>query len=210
MDAALTASPTLAKARQQLNQQASTRQRFVGLVLVNLALASLAALAYVAWPLVAVRPLSPVTQPVTGNFPQPVPIGASQAAGLATVPASTPSSVVSAPVASSESTSAPAGDKSMDIPPVNLAASTSGVTPLNAASSPVVGQRYFINVGLFAKDANARNAYDKLRASGLPAFTQRLKGRTRVRVGPFASQPEAEAAAEQIHALQLDAVVFQP
>ncbi len=83
------------------------------------------------------------------------------------------------------------------------------------AASPVASSSgvFMINVGLFAQDNNALNAFTKLKDAGLPALTQVLnsaKGkRTRVRVGPFDTQTEADAAAEKIHALQLDAVVFQ-
>ena len=70
-----------------------------------------------------------------------------------------------------------------------------------------------INVGLFADDNNARNAFVKLQDAGLPALSQEIKSskgkRTRVRVGPFETQPEADQAAERIRALQLEAVVFK-
>ena len=72
---------------------------------------------------------------------------------------------------------------------------------------------FLINVGLFADANNARNAYVKLQDAGLPALSQEVsssKGpRTRVRVGPFESQPEADRAAERIRALKLDAAVFK-
>ena len=80
------------------------------------------------------------------------------------------------------------------------------------ATAPV--GRYLINVGLFAQQDNARRAFDRLRADGLPATTQNLqRGNntlTRVRVGPFATRTQADAAAQRIRALQLDAVVIQP
>ncbi len=79
-------------------------------------------------------------------------------------------------------------------------------------SAPDSG-KFLINVGLFADDNNARNAFVKLQDAGLPALSQEIKSskgkRTRVRVGPFETQPEADQAAERIRALQLDAVVFK-
>jgi cell division protein FtsN len=73
--------------------------------------------------------------------------------------------------------------------------------------------KFLINVGLFADANNARNAYVKLQDAGLPALSQEVtssKGpRTRVRVGPFESQPEADRAAERIRALKLDAAIFK-
>lgn len=87
-----------------------------------------------------------------------------------------------------------------------------------AASAPAANavahdSGFMINVGLFAQDNNALNAFTKLKDADLPALTQVLntaKGkRTRVRVGPYATRAEADAAAEKIRALQLDAIVFQ-
>ena len=70
-----------------------------------------------------------------------------------------------------------------------------------------------INVGLFAQENNVRNARAKLQDAGLPVRTQVVKTAkgplTRVRVGPYATQAEADAAADKIHPLGLDAVVFQ-
>lgn len=72
---------------------------------------------------------------------------------------------------------------------------------------------YYINVGLFAEEANARRAQARLLNEGHPAFRQSLetaKGkRIRVRVGPYPSAREANAAATRIRRLQLEAVVFK-
>jgi cell division septation protein DedD len=68
-------------------------------------------------------------------------------------------------------------------------------------------------VGLFADDNNARNAYVKLMDAGLPAFKQAFntsKGkRTRVRVGPFETEAQAEINANRIQTLGLEAQVFE-
>jgi len=81
------------------------------------------------------------------------------------------------------------------------------------ASSPQAALQYYINVGLFANDWNARYAQAKLTDAGLVSFRQALmtgKGKlTRVRVGPFDSKAEADAAVKKIHELGLDAVVIQ-
>ena len=81
------------------------------------------------------------------------------------------------------------------------------------ARAPTAAHHFAINVGLFAKDTNAQKVHTQLLAAGQPVYTQVLqtsKGKlTRVRVGPFKSQRAADAAAEQIRALKLDAVVFE-
>ncbi|PVY90309.1 cell division septation protein DedD [Acidovorax sp. 99] len=101
------------------------------------------------------------------------------------------------------------------------AAPTKSKTPAAAASStadtalPTVGTApgYYINVGLFAEEANARKTQARLLNEGLPAFRQELnnsKGRRiRVRVGPYTTRAQADAAAEAIRAMALDAVVFK-
>ncbi len=93
------------------------------------------------------------------------------------------------------------------------AAEISLAGPAAATSSAPDTGKFLINVGLFADDNNARNAYVKLQDAGLPALSQEIKSskgkRTRVRVGPFETQAEAERAAERIRALQLDAAVFK-
>lgn len=71
-----------------------------------------------------------------------------------------------------------------------------------------------INVGLFADEGNARRAHERLLQAGLPATAQVMttpKGpRTRVRVGPFQRRAEADATAQRIRAMGLEAVVFRP
>lgn len=72
---------------------------------------------------------------------------------------------------------------------------------------------FYINVGLFGVPENGTKAFKKLEAAGLPVFSDGIKTKkgnlTRVRVGPFPTQAEADAAATQIQALKLDAVVFK-
>jgi cell division septation protein DedD len=85
--------------------------------------------------------------------------------------------------------------------------------PMIEAPKPVVlGPGYYINVGAFAMARNGSNAYQKLKAAGLPAFTEILDTNenklTRVRVGAYATRAKANAAAKKIRSLKLDAIVF--
>ena len=93
--------------------------------------------------------------------------------------------------------------------PTAKPAKPSASTPKEATSRP-----FFINVGLFAIPENAARANAKLLEAQLPSVVKELKStkgrQIRVRVGPFASQAAADAAAEKIKALQLDAAVIQP
>lgn len=81
-----------------------------------------------------------------------------------------------------------------------------------SAPSASASGGFVINVGLFAEQENALRAHARLDAAGLPATSSPLQTRnglrTRVRVGPFGTRVQADAAAEKIRALRLDAVVI--
>lgn len=67
--------------------------------------------------------------------------------------------------------------------------------------------RFVVQVGSFAEDARAREARSKLERAGITTYIQVIDTkdgkRTRVRVGPFGSRSEAEAAAQKVKALGL-------
>lgn len=83
----------------------------------------------------------------------------------------------------------------------------------SAAATALQPGKYYLNSGIYAQSDNARRAAGRLRNEGLPVFTQTLESRkgevTRVRVGPFDSHTQAEAAAQQAQALQLEGQVFR-
>lgn len=147
------------------------------------------------------------------------------AASVASAPVAAPQPVASqptkphTPAASAPPATSAKGDKAQ---PKKAAASAAKPAP-KAAPKPAAKATpaatstehpYFINVGLFAVPENAARAHEKLRNAQLPSVTKELKSAkgplTRVRVGPFASQQEAQAAALKIKALQLDAIIVQP
>lgn len=86
------------------------------------------------------------------------------------------------------------------------------VVPAKPAKTSPKEKPLLINVGLFAIEDNARKVYHTLEAAGLPAtlqpFTTTKGQRFRVRVGPYPTRAEAEAAARTIRAMSLEAVVF--
>jgi cell division septation protein DedD len=158
-----------------------------------------------AEPTAAARPASATASKAAASSPTP---------GKAA--ASTPSSRTSAtasPTAPAASTPAPRREAAS-----RASAPAKAKAPATAASdtpAPTVGTAagYYINVGLFAEEANARKTQARLLNEGLPAFRQELnnaKGRRiRVRVGPYDSRAQADAAAESIRAMALEAVVFK-
>ncbi len=169
---------------------------------------------------------APTQLPASETMPTPVPAAASeQAPAPAPAPAAQPQPASSTPPAAAPL--AQAADKATppkrlsppqakarasapDAPaaPPDTTASASTAQPL-----PAVGTApgYYINVGLFAEEANARKAQARLLNEGLPAFRQETrvgkKRRLRVRVGPYSDRADADAAAITIRAMGLDALV---
>lgn len=95
-------------------------------------------------------------------------------------------------------------------PPVAVLPRT--VPPRTVPASGLV-RGFYINAGLFAVSSNGRNAYKTLEDAGLPVFSDVVKSKqrtlTRVRVGPYATRAQADAAAKKIHGLKLAAIVFK-
>lgn len=157
----------------------------------------------------ATRRAASAPAPAASAAPRPTPATTPRKPPPAAAPASSP--------AQSSSESVPAPPNGASAPAASASDSTTHAPTPSASNAPppAVGRTpgYYINVGLFAEEANARKAQAKLLNAGLPAFRQSLdtpKGqRIRVRVGPYPSAAQAQAAARSIKALQLDAVVFQ-
>jgi DedD protein len=87
------------------------------------------------------------------------------------------------------------------------AASVTTPRPANAAVA-----RYVVQVGAFSDPAALRDARQRVERLGLKTYTQVVQtpqgARTRVRVGPFDSRAEAEAAAAKLRAARLPAVLL--
>ena len=187
MTQALQANDQVEDACAVLQRRASTRRRLIGLALVNLVLLGALAGVYSVFTEVSTLANSALHRDTPGNL----------AIGRATEAVPTPNTAPTPLAAAVSSPTVPASAPQL---PTKV--------PAKTAES-----HYLINVGLFAKDNNARNAHARLVDAGLPSFTQVLetsKGkRTRVRVGPFETEAQAQEAVEKIHGLKLDAVIIQ-
>jgi cell division septation protein DedD len=158
------------------------------------------------------------------SAPMPVPI-ASAAAPMPSAPlAATSAPVITAAASPSSTPITAAAVPVVQVKPEKevekatntkmLQAAQTPPKPVEASSKPAdtSAKTFFINVGLFGVPENAARAHAKLLEAQLPSVMKELKSKTRqirVRVGPFATQAAAEAAAEKIKALQLDAVIIQ-
>ena len=232
MARAVSESATMREACARLNRQASSRRRFIWQALTNVALGGAAAAVYILTPSAgglplrmqqggAVQSLAPDHAPNPATAARALPaapiLPASSPAWLAPPTLTASASGVVANAASPPASPVPPAEPAAQAPDTVLCTdcrhNATLEKPNPSASAPATAQRFYINVGLFAVSTNARIAHAKLLDAGLTAYTQELqtaKGkRTRVRVGPLQTRLEADAVADKIRALLLDAVVLQ-
>lgn len=170
-------------------------------------------------PAAAPAPTKPASQGIATNTQSPDNTRSAKPAAANTENRTPPppTSKASAPANAKASAPAPAASKTAS---ATKSAEPARPKPTAAAKAPAedlatVGSApgFYINVGLFADESNARKAQSRLLNEGLPAFRQTLDGakgtRVRLRVGPYASRSEAEAGAATVKALGLEAVVFR-
>ncbi|MBV7453111.1 type II secretion system secretin GspD [Acidovorax sp. sif1233] len=127
-----------------------------------------------------VLPALPVAPERTAPAAMPAPLQQQQQQQLTPVPAPQPVNPATAP-----QSSAPAQPGT-------------AATPMAKVPVPL----YYVNVGVMGQDAQSRSAMAKLRDSALPLSLQAVetnRGKaTRVRVGPFATEDAAQAAAATV------------
>lgn len=79
-----------------------------------------------------------------------------------------------------------------------------------AADAPKL-QGFAVQVGAFRDEAKLKQSRDKLAAAGVVHYTERLDSKggplTRLRAGPFATRPEAEAALVKLKRATIDGKV---
>ncbi|CAE6740164.1 SPOR domain-containing protein [Paraburkholderia domus] len=130
----------------------------------------------------AVKPQAPAT--VAANTAPAAPVAQAPAKPVK-APATQSAANVSAPSEDSANTAAAGADANSGTP----------------ASPP--GSRFAVQLGAFANDANARSWATKLKAAGVPAYTEHRKQAdgstlTLLRAGPFADRAAATAAIAKV------------
>lgn len=181
-------------------------------------------------PLPEPKSIQPVANsPAPAEGPSSSGSAAQPAADASSAEAATPQAATAVPRTPAPPRTAKTGGPTAPAPAASGATSKSPkgatATPTSASAGarkadepevpPPVGSLpgYYINVGLFADEANARKAQARLLNEGLPAFRQELTTaagrRIRVRVGPYATRAQATKAAASIKAMKLEAVVFK-
>jgi len=230
---ALATTATVEEACAVLQTNVVTVKRMLVIALINLALAGLCFAVYHLIPDANHMPMATTRMDAARTAPMaPKADAAAPAASAipAAAPASSPAVPPSAPASSGVSALPPAVPASASAQvEIVLEANSSSAAPPSTPPAPVAeaqlvqppkapeavaAKTYFINVGLFADQNNALNAYTRLTDAGVTATKGTVKGPrgtfTRVRAGPYATQAEADKAAETIRSLKLDAVVVAP
>lgn len=153
---------------------------------------------------------------VVGQQWRPAAVGAAQVQSPAP-PQQAPRVLPSPPMASP--TEAPPAVLPVQAPvePVAAAPAAPAAAPAPAAPELVLRHRsrgFGVNVGMFAREANAERVKTLLVEAGLPVLDDPIESArgplTRVRVGPFERREEAEQAAAKVRALGLEARIYAP
>ncbi|MGH9399590.1 MAG: septal ring lytic transglycosylase RlpA family protein [Thermoanaerobaculia bacterium] len=86
---------------------------------------------------------------------------------------------------------------------VRLALVAAGATPTPAPPT----MPWVVQVGSFAEAGRARSQADRVRATGRTVFLEPHQGLTRVKVGPYPSRADAEAALRSLEAAGFEGIV---
>ena len=147
---------------------------------------------------------APLPAPLPAPAPVAVPAPETVLAAPAVVPPAAPS--VATPVATRV---APAVAKP---PAATVAAPAATPAPPPALATDATAGRFVVQVGAYTEARALRDARQKTERLGLKTYTQVIKTaageRTRVRVGPFATRAEAEAAGARLRAAGLPAAIL--
>lgn len=161
-------------------------------------------------------PATPAPTPAPAPAPAPAPVEE-------VIEPPTPRAAAAAAPAAKEPTSVPAarpetpGAKPAETPPPPAAAKRDDGQRAQAllegkAAAPATA-RYVVQIGAFASEATVREVRGKAQKAGVSTFTQAVtvsSGQVmRVRVGPFATRAEADAAAAKLRKADLPATVVR-
>lgn len=159
----------------------------------------------------AVEP-APTTVPPAGELPPKPDVAATPAVPtpprvVSTRPISPPAPATAPGVPEGTAVPREAGGPAMPPPAVAPAPAVAVAPPVPAAKPPLPrpGRGYVVQAGVFTSVQLAEELHAKLTLNGIPSSLE-----TRVHVGPFASQKEAEAARAKLKALGIDGLLIPP
>ncbi|WP_210546437.1 SPOR domain-containing protein [Rhodoferax sp. PAMC 29310] len=221
MARALSQTTSLAQACDRLAAESSSRNRFLGLIAMNLAAISAVAGHFLAGNDLE-QPPHPSPLPVTETATvAKEPNLSSASPALPAMPGADPVPALAATVSVAETTPnpvLPAPPPPMPEPavtqPVAVAIEAQPLKVIKPTQTkPAAEVIYYVNVGLFSNTDNAERVHQRLKDDGMAVKTDTLNmangQRSRVRVGPYPTRLAADAAARSVRAMGLDAIVRQ-
>lgn len=117
-----------------------------------------------------------------------------------------PATAPTSPAREPKTSTPPDQGKSVEPPP----AAEEKLPPPVGAGKPEAGG-YVVQLGAFSNPANVKQIREKLSATGIPSYTEKLKTgqgeKTRVRAGPFPTREAAEKAGEKLKKMGLNGIV---
>jgi cell division septation protein DedD len=216
MISAVEQSTTIDAACELLQSRGHRQQRNGAWAVAGLLVGS-GAMAWALWAWMATPADRPAPLEATPSQP---------AASVPVPPPQTPALVAApSPVASEPPESTPAVAEVIPAEPVSTSPTTAPLAEPAQTAAPAASvatladvrtriQGFGVSVGLFAVASNADRVVATLTGSGLPVIIDPIESArgpmTRVRVGPFQTRDEAQAAAERVRALGLEARVYAP
>jgi DedD protein len=78
------------------------------------------------------------------------------------------------------------------------------------ASEPFAARGYYLQLGAFTSEANARQLADKARAAGFDVAVQEVGGQVRVRMGPYAERSQALEMQAKLRAKGFGTILLGP
>jgi cell division septation protein DedD len=208
MALALNQSTTLQHACDRLRGQSSSRNRFLGMVTINVVLIGVGLGLYLKLDgAVEIQSAAPLPVLELAALPTTILSVEMKSTDPVDVAIETPppdSSLPPEPI--------PPPEPPMAQPAIEASTPAQPRSGKPIAVDQLVSPNFYVNVGLFANTDNAERAHQRLKEAGLAVTTETLnmpKGqRSRVRVGPFPNRSEADDVARTIKTLGLDAIVF--
>ncbi|MDR1648437.1 MAG: SPOR domain-containing protein [Zoogloeaceae bacterium] len=164
-----------------------------------------------------VPPATAVQQPTQAQTPHPTQSSqpaASTAIPSATVIATTPAPQPQRPIAAPTQPQPPRQATILPLPksapkvedvPEGSAPPTFDLPTLPPDPMPPPASGFLVQAGVFSNPQRAEDLYAKLRANGIPATLE-----TRVHIGPFKSQSEAQAARARLKKLGIEGLILPP
>jgi DedD protein len=174
---------------EEMGLRRRARRRLVGAV-------ALVFLAVTVLPLLFSQPPKPLGSDVDIRIPDPTtPFEPPPAVPPSTAPAQqaqTPPEAQPAPAPSQPVTRAPAAGPKPEEGRTSSASEAGKAAEAELpASAAFQAKGYFLQLGAFTNDANARQLAAKARSAGFDVQVQHLKGQVRVKIGPYKERRDA-------------------